>query len=422
MKTQNYLATADLAYKNLKEGQHIRGIDNVEYEVVKSLHTKSGYDGYVLYRKDTNELVVTHRGTWPEKNAKATDILTDLGMAVNQGNNQYPDAKKLTEIAISLTQTRYLGAVIHQSGHSLGGALAQLCGYNYGQQTETFNAYGAAKLNEKQPGKQSNAKLITNHVRGIDPVSSASPHLGNVKYYLHEGEKEALYLHGFGRINISLNRTWSLAILGAAASHGLDNFKNGGLSAQSHSFASEHINLIKEFRTEFEADVQTIGRNIRFIKDRINDGIRWGKEALDWGKVAINWGKDAFNWGKKALNLSANVNTTESQLAQLITDSNFPLKENDNTNRLVATSSTAAQIPQSKYDEVKGMLRGLINDTDGSYAQRVLTEHPEQVALFDEKIRQNVALNQDRQQELVAEKSQAFQHEEQQRVFSRSFG
>ena len=65
---------------------------------------------------------------------------------------------------------------------------------------------------------------------------------------------------------------------------------------------------------------------------------------------------------------------------------------------------------------------GLINDTDGSYAQRVLTEHPEQVALFDEKIRQNVALNQDRQQELVAEKSQAFQHEEQQRVFSRSFG
>ena len=293
MKTQNYLATANLAYKNLKEGQHIRGIDNVEYEVVKSLHTKSGYDGYVLYRKDTNELVVTHRGTWPEKNAKATDILTDLGMAVNQGNNQYPDAKKLTEIAISLTQTRYPGAVIHQSGHSLGGALAQLCGYNYGQQTETFNAYGAAKLNEKQFGKQSNVKLIINHVRGTDPVSSASPHLGNVKYYLHEGEKVGLYLHGFGRFNTSPNRTWSLAIVGAAASHGLDNFKDGGLSARSHSFASEHINLIKEFRTEFEADVQRIGRNIRFIKDRINDGIRWGKEALDWGKDAINWGKDA---------------------------------------------------------------------------------------------------------------------------------
>lgn len=231
-----------------------------------------------------------------------------------------------------------------------------------------------------------------------------------------------LYLHGFGRFNTSPNRTWSLAIVGAAASHGLDNFKDGGLSARSHSFASEHINLIKEFRTEFEADVQRIGRNIRFIKDRINDGIRWGKEALDWGKDAINWGKDAFNWGKKALNLSSNVNTPESQLAQLITDSNFPLKENDNTNRLVATSSTAAQIPQSKYDEVRGMLRGIINDTDGSYAQKVLAEHPEQVALFNEKIRQNVALNQDKQQELAVEKGQTFQHEEQQRTFSRSFG
>ena len=105
------------------------------------------------------------------------------------------------------------------------------------------------------------------------------------------------------------------------------------------------------------------------------------------------------------MNLSANVNTPESQLAQLITDSHLLLKENDNTNRFVATSSTATQIPQSKYDEVRGMLRGIINDTDGSYAQKVLAEHPEQVALFDEKIRQNIALNQDKQQELAVEKA-----------------
>lgn len=132
MKTQNYLATADLAYNNMKEETFVTGIDNVRYKVVKALHTKSGYDGYILYRKDTNELVVAHRGTWPEKNSKTADILTDLGMAIDQGNNQYPNAKKLTEIAISLSKTEYPGAKIHQSGHSLGGALAQLCGYNYG--------------------------------------------------------------------------------------------------------------------------------------------------------------------------------------------------------------------------------------------------------------------------------------------------
>ena len=38
------------------------------------------------------------------------------------------------------------------------------------------------------------------------------------------------------------------------------------------------------------------------------------------------------------------------------------------------------------------------------------------------KIRQNIALNQDKQQELAVEKGQTFQHEEQQRTLSRSFG
>lgn len=404
MKTQNYLATADLAYNDMKEETFVTGIDNVRYKVVKALHTKSGYDGYILYRKDTNELVVAHRGTWPEKNSKTADILTDLGMAIDQGNNQYPNAKKLTEIAISLSKTEYPGAKIHQSGHSLGGALAQLCGYNYGQRTETFNAYGAANLQEKQPGKQSNAQLITNHVRGMDPVSAASPHLGNVKHYLNKTEQKVLYLGGFGKWNIALNHTWAVAITGAGYSHGLNNFKNGGLSTKEHTFALDNIQLIKEFRTEFEEEARKVGKDIKFRKDIMND---------------------AINWGKKTLNLSENSNISEDQFARLFaneaTNSNLLAKEQDTINNLASASSTT-QRPQSKYDEVKGMLRGLINDTDGSYAQRVLAEHPEQVALFDEKIRQNIALNQDRQQELVAEKSQAFQHEEQQRVFSRSFG
>ena len=45
MKTQNYLATADLAYNDMKEETFVTGIDNVRYKVVKALHTKSGYDG-----------------------------------------------------------------------------------------------------------------------------------------------------------------------------------------------------------------------------------------------------------------------------------------------------------------------------------------------------------------------------------------
>ena len=75
MNTQNYLAASDLAYKNLTVDTEVDGIDGVKYKVVKALHTQSGYDGYILHRKDTNELIVAHRGTWPEKGALTTDVL-----------------------------------------------------------------------------------------------------------------------------------------------------------------------------------------------------------------------------------------------------------------------------------------------------------------------------------------------------------
>ena len=72
---------------------------------------------------------------------------------------------------------------------------------------------------------------------------------------------------------------------------------------------------------------------------------------------------------------------------------------------------------QSKYNEIKAMLDGLLNDTDGSYARKVLAEHPEEVARFDEKVR--LSIEQDRQQEMASRESQTIQHEEQHRVFSR---
>ena len=40
---------------------------------------------------------------------------------------------------------------------------------------------------------------------------------------------------------------------------------------------------------------------------------------------------------------------------------------------------------QSKYDDIRSMLKGLLNDTDGSYAKKILVDHPEEVSRFDEK-------------------------------------
>lgn len=409
MDTKNYLAASDLAYKNLTVGKEVDGIDGLKYEVVDALHTKSGYDGYILHRKDTNELIVAHRGTWPEKGQRTADLLADLGMAVNQTNSQYPDAKRLTEKAIRYSQEdiKYRGAAVRQTGHSLGGTLAQLCGYNYGQQTETFNAYGAAALSDRLIGRQGHAALITNHVRGTDPVSAASPHLGRVEHYLNRDEQFVLYGGGYGGgVNrVRPNFPWQVAVAGAVRDHGIDNFRNGGLSERERRFAEENRELVREFRTEFEKEAREAGGNVRYIREKV---------------------EGAVDWGRGVLNVSAASGLPERELARVIADAaadgRIAAEGRNHTDSFAASSAPAMQTAEAaptKYDEVRAMLQGLLNDTDGSYARKVIEEHPERSARFDELVRQSQE-GQSLRHELAAGEARGVQHEEQ--GFSRSFG
>lgn len=73
--------------------------------------------------------------------------------------------------------------------------------------------------------------------------------------------------------------------------------------------------------------------------------------------------------------------------------------------------------PQSKYEETMAILQGLLNDTDGLYAKKLLADNPDKVASFNERVQQ--ALEEERQQQLVAQENQNIQ-QEQQRGFSRS--
>ena len=72
--------------------------------------------------------------------------------------------------------------------------------------------------------------------------------------------------------------------------------------------------------------------------------------------------------------------------------------------------------PQSKYEETMAMLQGLLNDTDGSYAKKLLADNPYKVASFNERVQQ--ALEEEQQQQLVAQENQNIQ-QEQPRGFSR---
>ena len=63
------------------------------------------------------------------------------------------------------------------------------------------------------------------------------------------------------------------------------------------------------------------------------------------------------------------------------------------------------------------MLQGLLNDTDGSYAKKLLADNPDKVASFNERVQQT--LEEEWQQQFVAQENQNIQ-QEQQRGFSRS--
>ncbi|OSI17428.1 hypothetical protein BWD09_05385 [Neisseria dentiae] len=97
------------------------------------------------------------------------------------------------------------------------------------------------------------------------------------------------------------------------------------------------------------------------------------------------------------------------------------LKENPQYAMQTQAETVDNPKPQSKYEETMAMLQGLLNDTDGSYAQKVLAEHSEQVARFDEKVRQSMEEEQSKQQALADRESQ-IQQEAQQRGLSHSFG
>ena len=69
---------------------------------------------------------------------------------------------------------------------------------------------------------------------------------------------------------------------------------------------------------------------------------------------------------------------------------------------------------QSKYEETRAMLQNLLNDTDGSYAKKLVAENPGEVIRFSEN-------NVQQQQELAERENRNMQQQEEpQRSFSRS--
>lgn len=263
MDVKNYANLADLTYKDLHliyanyekfdKKPKIKAGDGVEYEILRAVsNPRTGYEGAALFRPDTREIIVAHRGTWPQKGSYATDILVDLEMAVRNTNRQYDDAAALTRFAVEQTKIdEYRGFPVRQVGHSLGGTLAQLCANNFNQEGITFNAYGAAGLKQAVSGR---SPQITNYMKAADPVSAASNHLGRNVVLASEREIGQLTVAGYAR-SANAPSALAFAVGYGGAEHGIGRFTQG-VSEHDFSRALEHKATIANYRADFAAEAQ----------------------------------------------------------------------------------------------------------------------------------------------------------------------
>ena len=132
--------------------------------------------------------------------------------------------------------------------------------------------------------------------------------------------------------------------------------------------------------------------NVREAAKIINGGTNGMKERVlrsqEWGKVITP---------ELILEMQQKTNNEKQQ----------------NTSRLDEKFAENEMEGQSKYVETRSMLQNLLNDTDGSYAKKLVAEKPGEVTRFSET---NV-----QQQELAERENRNMQQqEEQQRGFSRS--
>lgn len=187
-------------------------IGGTKYEVLACRDSGSGYQGIAYLNINTKEVIVAHRGTEFDRQPML-DGGIDAAMVTARVNAQLGDALSLTKQAIKLADERGSGSV-YVTGHSLGGALAQITAHHYNLPGDAFNPYGAAGLAYRLPeGQPANAAPFTNHVMAGDLVSAGGPHYGKVEMYALPRELEVLRNAEQGQ------RIASLGTLGMKSGH-----------------------------------------------------------------------------------------------------------------------------------------------------------------------------------------------------------
>ncbi|CAD0306181.1 DUF2974 domain-containing protein [Xanthomonas hortorum pv. cynarae] len=256
-----YAGLSEDAYKDRAVGRRAPGqeeivtVEGQRYAVLEHVNNNSnGYQGTIYRREGSGEIVVAHRGT----EGAAKDILTDAAMVTSRTNPQAADALALTKHALDYAEIagKRTGHApeVTVTGHSLGGALAQVSAHHYDLKGETFNSYGAASLSYRIP---EGGNSVINHVMASDPVSAASPHFGQVRIYAKPDEITTL--NGAGYSNSKANfliPDYPLVAAGSSlGAHKLGNFlgEHSALTdPNARPLAEKNARMIDEYRNDVD--------------------------------------------------------------------------------------------------------------------------------------------------------------------------
>ncbi|MCC4597237.1 hypothetical protein NRY95_06185 [Xanthomonas campestris pv. phormiicola] len=184
------------SYKNRSQGDikipKTVFLDGQKYQVFGYANDPTtGFHATAYRNGRTNDIIIAYRGTDPGLFAGATkaekaghalttlqDIAVDAKMVRDTVNTQKAAADAFTAQMMAKAAAQGISKDhVFVTGHSLGGAVAEIEAARYGLRGSTYNGFGAADLIDgpPQPGCQ-----LTNYRMAGDVVSAASPHIGEV--------------------------------------------------------------------------------------------------------------------------------------------------------------------------------------------------------------------------------------------------